>query len=103
MSRELTLLPMVCVIWLDAHGRSDGEFTAEEIARDFHDPAPIKTFGLLVNDDDRGLTVASEITSGENDEPTYRGLGFIPRGMVQDVIQLGIPKRAAKKRAKKVE
>jgi hypothetical protein len=101
MSRELATLPLVCVVWLDAHGRTDGEFTAEDIARDHHDPAPIKTFGLLVHDDERGVSIAQEITSEGNAPTTYRGLGFIPRGMVQEVIYLGVPKRPAKKRQQK--
>jgi hypothetical protein len=103
MSRELATLPLVCCIWLDAHGRADGEFTADEIARDHHDPAPIKTFGLLVHEDERGVTIAQEITSEDGDEGRYRGLGFIPRGMLQELIPLGIPRRPAKKRAVKVD
>lgn len=100
MSRDLARLPLVCAIWDDAHGRTDGEFTAEEIARDHHDPAPIKTFGLLVHDDERGVSIAQEITS-DGDAPTYRGLGFIPKGMLKELILLGVPKRPAKKREKK--
>jgi hypothetical protein len=98
MSRELATLPLVCVVWLDAHGRTDGEFTAEDIARDHHDPAPIKTFGLLVHVDERGVSIAQEITSEGTAPATYRGLGFIPRGMVQEIIHLGVPRRPAKKR-----
>jgi len=94
MSRELAALPLVCAIWDDAHGRSGGEYTAEEIARDLHQPTKIRTFGLLVHDDDRGVTVAQEITNpDESEEPTYRGLGFIPRGMLRELIVLGPPKR----------
>lgn len=97
--KSLSPLPLVCAIWLDAHGRTDGEFTADDVAREFHRPVPIKTFGLLVCDDDRGVTIAQEITSeDEGAPPTYRGLGFIPRGMLRELIHLGAPKRARQRR-----
>lgn len=100
MSRTLAALPLCCVIWDDAHGRAGGEYTAEEISRDLHQPAVIKTFGLLLQDDERGVTLVQEITSGEDETTTYRGVGFVPRGMVREVILLGQPKRPGKKRAK---
>jgi hypothetical protein len=91
---ELSTLPLVCVIWDDAHGRTAGEYTQVEILRDLHHPAAIYTFGLLVADDETGVTVAQEITNPDEDgDSTYRGLGFVPRGMVKEVINLGIPKR----------
>ncbi len=31
----------------------------------------------------------------------YRGLAFIPRGMLKELIYLGVPKRPANKRTKK--
>lgn len=97
--KPLASLPLVCAIWDDAHGRATGEYTAEEIVRDLHEPTKIRTFGLLVHDDARGLTIAQEITNPDSgDEPTYRGLGFIPRGMLQELIHLGTPKRARKRK-----
>jgi hypothetical protein len=91
----LTDRPLVCVEWLDAHGSTVGEHTIEEIQRDRHKPAPILTFGLLLIDDEKGITVASEITGTEERDgaTTYRGVGFIPRGMVREVIPLGVPKK----------
>ena len=101
MSRELATLPMVCVVWDDAHGQAGGEYTAEDIVRDYHQPVVCRSFGLLIHDDAKGVTIASEITNPEaDDEPTYRGLGFIPRGMLKELIVLGVPKRPAAKRSK---
>jgi hypothetical protein len=91
--------PLACAIWDDAHGSASGEFTAAEIARDHHDPALIRTFGLLIHEDERGVTIAQEITSApDEDLPTFRGLGFIPRGMLRELIVLGVPKRPGAKR-----
>lgn len=99
--KPLASLPLACCIWLDAHGRTDGEFTADDVAREFHRPVPIKTFGLLVCDDERGVTIAQEITSeDEGAPPTYRGLGFIPRGMLKELILLGVPTRTRRRKAK---
>jgi hypothetical protein len=102
VSKDLAPVPFVCVVWNDAHGSATGEYTTEEIIRSHHDPMAIRTFGLLVHDDDRGLTIASEITNPDSgDEPVFRGIGFIPRGMLREVIMLGTPKRPAQKRKAK--
>ena len=99
MSRTLAGQPLVCAIWLDAHGTDSGEYTVEDIRRSFNEAVPVKTFGLLVCDDERGVTIAQEITTEDHVDPTqYRGLGFIPRAMLQELIVLGVPKRPAKKR-----
>jgi hypothetical protein len=98
MSHALAGLPLCCVVWDDAHGRAGGEYTAEEIARDLHQPAVIKTFGLLLQDDERGVTVVQEVTSGDEDTVTYRGVGFVPRGMVREVVHLGVPRRPRTRR-----
>lgn len=100
MGRDLALLPLCCVVWDDAHGRVAGEFTVEEVHRELHHPAVIKTFGLLLLDDDRGVTVVQEITSGAEEPVTYRNVGFVPRGMVREVILLGQPKRPRARRVK---
>lgn len=84
---------LVCVEWLDAWGREAGEFTEAEIISDLHHPAPIRTFGLLVHENENGVMIAQEITTPEDTgEATFRGLGFIPSGMIQNIIDLGPPK-----------
>lgn len=90
--------PLCCVIWNDAHGKEAGEFTEEEIAEHFHDPAPIHTFGLLIKDDAKGVTIAQELTNPGDSKPTYRGLGFVPRDMVVKVILFGVPKEKKPKK-----
>ncbi|HYE17066.1 MAG TPA: hypothetical protein VEA69_01360 [Tepidisphaeraceae bacterium] len=96
--RELSDLPLVCVIWGDAHGAATGEYTLEDIAREVNQPTIIRTFGLLACDDERGVTLVSEVTS-EAEPVTYRGTSHVPRAMVREVIPLGVPKRPAKRKA----
>jgi hypothetical protein len=91
----LANLPLVCVLWLDAHDGKAGEYTKTEILQDYHKPAIIRTFGLLLIDNEEGVTLVKEITSEDDEEgeTTYRGRGFIPRGMVKELVNLGVPKR----------
>lgn len=98
-NRALSDRPLVCVVWDDAHGGDFNEYTADEIARNRHRAARIQTFGLLVQDDERGLTLAQEMTAEPAGEFThFRGINFIPRGMVREVIALGVPKRPVRRR-----
>lgn len=92
--------PLVCVVWSDAHGRESGEFTEDEIMEQFHEAAPIHTFGLLIKDDGQGVTIAQEWTNPDGGKPTFRGLGFVPRGMVKEVIHLGVPKQKMTRKPK---
>lgn len=92
---KLSRRHLVLVFWNDAHGAAIGEFSEEEIAqKSFHSPAPIKTWGLLVRDDEKGIMLAMEETGepGSTDYTHYRGMAFIPRGMVARVIDFGIPR-----------
>jgi hypothetical protein len=84
----LSTFPLAAVRWLDAHGNALGDYNLGEIRRDFHKPEEYWSFGLLVQDDEVGVTLASE-QSGD----TVRGISFIPRGMVGEVILLGPPVR----------
>lgn len=94
LKNALSDLPLACVVWDDAHGAAVGEYTMDEAKRDFHKPAPVKTFGLLMQDDETGVTLGSEDTSQPSEPaPTYRGLSFIPRPMIKEVIIIGVPKR----------
>lgn len=81
--------PLVAVVWDDAYGDVGGEATAEDTARDFHRPEVYTTFGLLLVEDERGVTVASDYRA---DSQTYRGRTFIPRGMITTIHRLGLPK-----------
>lgn len=93
--------PFVCVVWYDAHTLQAGEYTLEEINDTFHKPALIQSYGLLVSDNEKGVTIAQEWTNPEDSNPTFRTLGFIPRQMVKEVVPLLTVKKSAKTSNKK--
>lgn len=89
--------PLVAVVWDDAKATAVVEYDLNEVRTQFHKAARYTTYGLLLVDDDKGITLASE----EGDDQNLRGLTFIPRAMVVEVVVLGrarAKKAAAKKR-----
>jgi hypothetical protein len=92
---KLATRTLVCVVWQDAHGAALGDYSLSEIARDFHKPVTYTSFGLLIQQDEAGVTLASE-QAGES----YRNLSFVPAKMIVEIVDLGVPqrKRIAKKR-----
>lgn len=98
MGNKLSDHPLVCCVWADAHMSMD-EFTPSEVAQDFHKPEMVKTFGLLVHDNEIGVTMAME--EGLEDGK-FRHLMFVPRQMVVEVVDLGMPKRKAVRKRKVV-
>jgi hypothetical protein len=65
------------VVWHDAHASLD-EFSEDEIKKN-HKPTLIETRGWILLSDDLGVTYASEWL---DESQTWRGVGFVPRGMV---------------------
>lgn len=89
--------PLAAVVWDDAKATAVEEYDLNEVRTQFHRPARYTTYGLLLVDDEKGVTLASE----EGDDKNLRGLTFIPRAMVVEVVFLGrarAKKTAAKKR-----
>jgi hypothetical protein len=89
--------PLAAVVWDDAKTTAVEEYDLNEVRTQFHRPARYTTYGLLLVDDEKGVTLASE----EGDDQNLRGLTFIPRAMVVEVVFLGrarAKKAAAKKR-----
>jgi len=77
MAKVTTIRPLVILRWDDAHAY-DSEMEESEIN---HQAIPITTYGLLLRDDEIGVSIANEQTS----ETTYRGHTFVPRAMVRSV------------------
>jgi hypothetical protein len=88
--------PLVAVVWDDAKATAVVEYDLNEVRTQFHKAARYTTYGLLLVDDDKGITLASE----EGDDQNLRGLTFIPRQMIVEVVVLGRQrvKRAGAKR-----
>ncbi len=89
--------PLVAVVWDDAKATAVVEYDLNEIRTQFHRAARYTTYGLLIVDDQQGVTLASE----EGDDHNLRGLTFIPRQMIVEVVVLArrrTRKPAARKR-----
>jgi hypothetical protein len=94
---KLFRYPAVAVIWWDAHARPQAvEYTEDEV-KTLHQPAEVITLGLLIKEDDTGISLYSE----EPGPDSVRGANFIPAGMIKEVIRLGDLKRPAMPRAKR--
>lgn len=84
---------LVKVTWLDAQASATNAYAEYEIP---HAPIEINTLGWLLRQDEHGVSIANEWCT----DATYRGLTFIPHGMikaVEDIIK--VPKKR-KSRAK---
>ena len=91
--KHLLSLPLVLVVWEDAHGSIIGDYTQEAAIRDFRAPTIYKTVGILLHHDDNMTLVARDecVT-----DPGYRDIAKIPAAMVREVIYLPAPRRAPK-------
>jgi hypothetical protein len=78
----------VNVVWNDAWADGVDDSTLEKV-HEKHHPMVMETRGWLGLDDDIGVSLFSERT---NDQVSYRGRTFIPRGMIISVADFP-PKR----------
>lgn len=76
---------LVALKWNDAHGSATESYSENDIP---HEPLLMTTYGLLLRDDDVGVSVANE----ECGDGTYRGYTFVPRPLVVELLDLGEPK-----------
>lgn len=78
--------PLVRVVWLDAHGSAVSSYSLDEIP---HAAVKVETYGLLLKQDEVGISIASEICDGD----TYRGYSFMPAGMLVSVTPVTKPRK----------
>ena len=78
-------MKLVKVTWNDAHASVATLYEVHEIP---HQATVVQTYGLLLRQDDSGVSLANELCSGE----TYRGVTFIPAGMIVKVEELKLTK-----------
>ena len=81
---------LVAVAWLDAHASVQAEQTIEEIAQ--VELVTYTSYGKLVRCDAAVVAVAAD----ERDDGRYRGITFIPTGMVVRITAKQRRKRAPK-------
>lgn len=95
MSNELAPKPLSVVLWLDAHGGSVDDYAEDELNH-IHSAKPLSTWGFILKDDEKGITLFHEWSP---EDGRWRGRRFIPRGMIVEVIELGMQRRPRKKKA----
>ena len=83
---------LVAVIWIDAHASVQSEMSSDEIGQEAS--TTYISYGKLVRADAKLVAVAAD----ERDDGRYRGITFIPRGMVTDIQ----PIRPRRKRKAKI-
>lgn len=67
---------LVALTWLDAH--ATGTTTTYEVHELPHRALEVTTYGLLLRDDEAGVSIACEDCGGG----TYRGVTFVPRSLI---------------------
>src|SRR5687767_11264988 len=82
--------PLVALRWLDAHGTATNPYELHELP---HKPLEIVPYGLLLRDDEQGVSVACEYCGGG----VYRGVTCVPRSLVVKIK----PVKPERKRAPK--
>lgn len=87
-------LPLVIVIWNDAHVEADLPITLETVG-ETHKPMVIRTMGWVLRDDEIGISLANEHYEG-----TYRGRTFIHRPMVISTTPYALTRPRQKRKPK---
>ena len=70
--------PFAILVWDDAFV-ANGEVTAEEIS---HHPVRFYSAGWVLREDEHGVSIAAEWSP---DQSNFRGVTFVPRGMIREV------------------
>lgn len=91
--------PAAIIIWNDAHARNQAvEYEESELIQQ-HRPEECMTLGLVVTDDEAGVTIYNEQTGATS----VRGVSFIPKAMLKSVTYVNLtipkPKKAANVKA----
>lgn len=82
---------MVLLVWEDAHGDPTRQvWSLEELVA--HQPLIVESLGWILIEDPRGVTLAQERIQNEDGTFSYRGVGFVPRGMIRSVQTLARPR-----------
>jgi hypothetical protein len=77
---------LVAVAWDDAHSTIQSAYAEHELP---HAPVAILTLGWLLKEDEAGVSLANEFCS----DGTWRGVTFIPRGMLRKMTHVATPRR----------
>ena len=79
---------VVIVKWIDSAEYEDADWKSEQDLKDLR-PMIIKTVGMLVNQDDVYITIASSINNSDIDsEAQYGGLISIPKSAIEKMCTI---------------
>lgn len=92
--------PFVIVEWDDAWQDQENFSTAHGI-RSTHEPMPVRTRGLLLQDDEIGISLANE-DSTQDGHDVFRGRTFIPRAMIKNVTHYNLTRKRVKRQPEAV-
>ena len=79
-------LKLVVLEWMDAWTKGEASVTLADVGA-LHHPEPITTIGWVLMHDDTGIMLANEWYSDG-----YRGLTFVPAGMISSVTPYRLTK-----------
>lgn len=78
--------PLVALTWMDAHGTATNTYELHELP---HKALEIVTYGLLLREDEAGVSIAAEDCGGG----CFRGVTFVPAALVKSIKPLSRRKR----------
>ena len=96
---------IVCIEWIDSAEYNDAEWKTEQEVKDLK-PMVIKTAGILVNEDDLYLTIASSINNADSKvDAEYGGLISIPKFAISKrcSVPVGFTNETMSQRMKEIE
>lgn len=91
MNDSVKHLPLVLVVWDDAHADASEALSLDDVAVK-HRAAVFQTVGWLLRDDGLGVSVANERCLDQGDE-VYRGRTFIPRSLIKSIVAVIKPRK----------
>lgn len=86
--KRLRALPVVEVIWTDAHGGTES-WVDNEVVKEIHAPATVRSTGILFRQNRKGVTVAQ---SCNLEDDKWDHTLFIPFGNIVTIRTLRRPK-----------
>jgi hypothetical protein len=92
---------IVIVEWNDAHTTELDELKPDEIETELHFSYHTTSYGLLLQSDERGVSLCTDLQQGQDGAVHYRCAHFIPRGMVRSERVIPAPKAGKPYRAAK--
>lgn len=95
---KMPKLTYAAVLWHDAHGAlsKDETFTVDDLPR-LHGTMEVLTCGWIVQEDEKGVTLASEWYVGQAE---FRGRTFIPASGIAEIHRFRGMKRATSSKAR---